>query len=69
LAYASEVELPEMGSARSMRKHESPDFSRGESQCWQETRPDIDATVEVSIVDMFAVPAVEDALREAFRVA
>ncbi|MGB9023232.1 MAG: GDP-mannose 4,6-dehydratase [Candidatus Bathyarchaeia archaeon] len=32
MAYASEVELSGMGSVRSMRKHESPDFSRGESQ-------------------------------------
>jgi hypothetical protein len=32
LAYASEVELSGMGRVRSMRKHESPDFSRGESQ-------------------------------------
>ena len=33
---------------------------------WQETRPDIDATVEVRVVDVFAVPAVEDALCDAF---
>jgi hypothetical protein len=36
---------------------------------WQETRPDIDAAVEVRIVDELAVPAVKDALRDAFGIA
>jgi len=36
---------------------------------WQETRPDVYGGVIVGVVDEFAVPAVEDALREAFRVA
>jgi len=32
LAYASTLEPPGMAGIRSMRKQESPDFSRGESQ-------------------------------------
>jgi hypothetical protein len=36
---------------------------------WQERRPDIDATVEVRVVDEFAVPAVKDALGDAFGIA
>ena len=33
---------------------------------WHETRSDIDGAVVVSIVDEFTVPAVEDALCDAF---
>jgi hypothetical protein len=36
---------------------------------WQETRPDIYATVEVSVVDEFAVPAAKDALGDTFGMA
>jgi hypothetical protein len=32
MASASEMELSSMGSVRSMKKQESPDFSRGECQ-------------------------------------
>jgi len=36
---------------------------------WQETRPDVYGGIVVSIVDEFAVPAVEDALCEALGLA
>jgi hypothetical protein len=35
----------------------------------QETRSDVDASIVVGVVDEFAIPAVEDALCEAFRIA
>ena len=36
---------------------------------WQETRPDVYRGIIVRVVDEFAVPAVEEALGEAFGVA